>query len=455
MNNLIESGNFSCTNFLNNYNKARDLVRLRDLHDRNLQSNGNNQHAWYAEPKIADVLTTTAKLSADQNASSLSTFESNSVCLQHFNHRLCSPAQYRSINGYGNNLKNPLWGTAGLPFARFGDKTYDDGVHSIRKSVSGSELPNPRKIVQNVLLKAEKVSPPEKVPNMLTILLVLYLTHDLAHQIPVAPAEANQEIRCCAKGDKHVLSPAVSHSACLPISIPKDDPFYGPANIKCLSLVRAELATSPTRVQFGEILNGATSYIDHSIVYGTDESEVSSIRSYSNGKLNLGSKNVLPTDASGNYAAHASRLTGFPSGSIWPSLFSRNHNQIADGLSTLNPHWSDETTFQEARRINIASLQSMIFRTQILQRIFRERINETYNENFNPTTTLDFSTGAYRVGHFFLQPDMMLFDRNNQTQSIPISDTIGRIDIVEDFYDDVIRGMMTQPLNYNQYSDEV
>lgn len=43
------------------------------------------------------------------------------------------------------------------------------------------------------------------------------------------------------------------------------------------------------------------------------------------------------------------------------TMMARNHNLLAQGLSEINPHWDDETLFQEARRINIATIQHITF----------------------------------------------------------------------------------------------
>ena len=44
------------------------------------------------------------------------------------------------------------------------------------------------------------------------------------------------------------------------------------------------------------------------------------------------------------------------------TLFMREHNRVAAQLASLNPRWSDDTIYQEARKITVAEYQHIIIK---------------------------------------------------------------------------------------------
>lgn len=109
-------------------------------------------------------------------------------------------------------------------------------------------------------------------------------------------------------------------------------------------------------------------------------------------------------------------------------LYLRSHNIFATNLAKVNPNWSDERLFQEARRLNIAIYQHITYE-EYLPLIFGPTLNSFYNINSDgydtyskydynsksqhykknlytiyepktdPTTWNDYATAACRYGH--------------------------------------------------------
>jgi peroxidase len=400
----------------------------------------------YADDREANVLMEMARLIGDRNKSDLSSFES---CLKQPEiKQLNSHPKHRRFDGFGNNLKNPQWGSAKIPFRRFAEKNYDDGVSVMRKSVNGSELPNPRFLVQNVLLKAEKGLKPSEMPNTMNVLLMGHLLGVTTLTSSNEAHDPSKRIRCCSSGNKNVLPTSLLHSACIPIAIGTKDEFYSKGKVECLNLVGRHRSTT----HYGEILNEANSFLDHSPIYGNNDEESRRFRNFTNGKLRMEGKQVIARDLNGKVLDNRFLISS--SGTIWSAIFFKNHNNLADGLFKVNPSWNDEMLYQEARRINIAILQSVFFNSKLTEKMFGKNVKEEYDESVDPSSSIEYLTGLM-MSHFYFESDMLVVDKENNEKRIPITDSFGRLDWLENAFDDFVRGALRQPMNFVQYPETV
>ena len=116
------------------------------------------------------------------------------------------------------------------------------------------------------------------------------------------------------------------------------------------------------------------------------------------------------------------------------TLFMRNHNFIATELATEDPtkygfsSWNDQNLFQEARKLNIAEYQNIIY-TQYLPALLGPSAPTYtgYNPTVNASISTEFSTIAFRFGHSLL----------NNTVSRDGNDgaSVGDVPLAQDFFD--------------------
>jgi peroxidase len=93
----------------------------------------------------------------------------------------------------------------------------------------------------------------------------------------------------------------------------------------------------------------------------------------------------------------------------------REHNRIAAELQTLNPRWSDEELYQQAKKITTAEMVHITYNEWLPlilgktymsnYRLFPQLSGYSYDydPSINPSVTNEFATAAFRFGHTLLQ----------------------------------------------------
>ena len=333
--------------------------------------------------------------------------------------------KYRTMTGWCNNLDNPSYGKSVRAFTRLLAPAYDDGLMSPRsRSVTGSGLPSARLISVNI---HNDVSAPHVRYSLMLMQWAQFVDHDLTHT-PVNRGFSDSILNC-----RNCDARSTTHPECLPIEVPEGDPYFPKINITsgrefCLGFTRS--MPGQLTLGFREQMNQITSFADASNVYGSDVCEMKELRLFHGGLLNSTrlrrGKDLLPQTGENKECKSGSGLC-FEAGDARSSeqpvlaaihtIFMREHNRLADRLGQLNPQWSDEKLYHEARRIAI-SVQAHVTWNEFLPRILGwnainlyelnllpEGYYRGYDESCNPTILNEFATAAFRFGHSLLKPN--------------------------------------------------
>ncbi|PAV56333.1 hypothetical protein WR25_19420 [Diploscapter pachys] len=276
---------------------------------------------------------------------------------------------YRSITGICNNVDNPNFGAANSPVARLSAKpTYANGIDSIRKAVSGQDLPSTRLISNLINQGTSEVF--DRNANHFHMQFGQFIAHDIIF-MPSSTGPNGQALDCS--------SCTVNNPNCAPIEIPTNDPYFPkstPTTKSCMRLTRA--------------LNGQTGFgprmqIDQAM-------------------------RLIPLHVT----------------------FILEHNRIADAVAKTRPTATDEQIYQIARRALIAMYQYAVYKEYLPKLLGQGLMNEfgltplingntRYNKTANPSLMVEFTTAAFRFGHSQARADFPRVDYNNKPLDTPVN----------------------------------
>lgn len=314
---------------------------------------------------------------------------------------------YRTYDGFGNNLEKPEWGAAGTPFTRLAPVSYGDGISTL----GGVGWPNPRLISNELFDQNGPLIDPLTLSDY-TWVWGQFVDHDLTFALD-------------------------DPTGWVYIQVPLGDPWFDPWNIgQALIVMRRTqphpgTGTSPANPR--QHTNVISSFLDASGVYGSSEEAANWLRSFEGGKMKISNDNLLPFNTvDGQYgsdvdptAPHMDDPIGqfdyvFVAGDAranenpllagFHTLFVREHNRLCDELAQEHPDWNDEQLYQYARKMVGGFIQVITFEEWLPAMGLELPAYQGYDDTVNPTISNLFSAAAFRLGHTLLTDTIRRMD---------------------------------------------
>nr|XP_055109423.1 thyroid peroxidase isoform X3 [Symphalangus syndactylus]XP_055109425.1 thyroid peroxidase isoform X3 [Symphalangus syndactylus] len=364
----------------------------------------------------------------------------------------CLANKYRLITGACSNRDHPRWGASNMALARWLPPVYEDGFSQPRGwnpgfLYNGFPLPPVREVTRHVIQVSNEVVTDDDRYSDLLMAWGQYIDHDIAFT-PQSTSKA------AFGGGADCQMTCENQNPCFPIQLPEEArPAAGTA---CLPFYRSSAAcsTGDQGALFGNLsmanprqqMNGLTSFLDASTVYGSSPALERQLRNWTSAegllrvhaRLRDSGRAYLPFAPPRAPAACApepgipgetrgpcflagdGRASEVPSLTALHTLWLREHNRLAAALKALNAHWSADAVYQEARKV-VGALHQIITLRDYIPRIlgpeaFQQYVGpyEGYDSTANPTVSNVFSTAAFRFGHATIHPLVRRLDASFQ-----------------------------------------
>ncbi|XP_009327581.1 PREDICTED: thyroid peroxidase [Pygoscelis adeliae] len=353
----------------------------------------------------------------------------------------CLANKYRLITGACNNREHPRWGASNTALARWLPPAYEDGLSQPRgwdPSVryNGVQLPLVHEVTKKIIHASNEAVTEDNLYSDIIMVWGQYIDHDIAFT-PQSTSRTTflTGMECQMTCEKQ--------NPCFPIKVTTNDTLS--AGMNCLPFYRSSPAcgTGNRGIFSGNLsalnprqqINGLTSFLDASTVYGSTPAVEKKLRNltskegllrvnvkyYDNHREYLPFTDQIPSPCAQDWnASEGERIECFMAGDSRSSevtslaamhtLWLREHNRLARALKNINSHWTAETVYQEARKIVGALHQIITLRDYIPKIIGPDAFNlyiglyTGYDPTMNPTVSNVFSTAAFRFGHATIQP---------------------------------------------------
>ncbi|MGF1601065.1 MAG: peroxidase family protein [Thermosynechococcaceae cyanobacterium] len=334
-----------------------------------------------------------------------------------------APLVFRTIDGSGNNGANSDWGTPSTQLLRLTDADYDDGISAPRSA----GLPSARAVSNAVVAQSGSVLNAAGLSDWFWQ-WGQFLDHDIDLTESAHPTEAFN------------------------VAVPQGDSLFDPFNTgtQQIGLNRSiyDTATGTGTDNPRQQVNEITSFIDGSMVYGSDQARADALRTDDNtGRLKTSAGDLLPYNEGGFGNAGGSDSTQFLAGDVRANeqigltsvhtLFVREHNRIADGiaqriengdglvLQKLNTFLTDhpdanegDFIYESTRKLIGAKIQMITYQEFLPLMLGQELAPYAgYDATVNPGIANEFSTAAFRFGHTMLSPQLQQYDANGNTST--------------------------------------
>ncbi|NXX16818.1 PERM Myeloperoxidase, partial [Podargus strigoides] len=355
----------------------------------------------------------------------------------------CGPSdRYRTITGECNNRRNPSLGASNRALVRWLPAEYEDGVSlphgwTEGKLFDGFRLPLVRRVSNEIVRFSPELLRLDQERSLMFMQWGQFIDHDLDFS-PDTPA------RVTFSGEEDCDTSCAKEPPCFPIQIPPNDPRI--KNMRdCLPFFRSAPACTSSKAIRNQI-NALTSFLDGSVVYGSEVPLANSLRNLTS-QLGLLAVNQNFTDSGRAYmpfgrmrkepcliTSGEAKIPCFLAGDTRASemlelacmhtLFVREHNRLAGELKRLNPRWNGERIYQEARKILGAIIQIITYRDYLpllLGSHFRRFIPpyRGYNESVDPRISNVF-TLSFRFAHASVPPAVQHLDQSYKPIGPPI-----------------------------------